>query len=145
MLQEVGSNRGVEMMNEAQLERFMKEFHIDSVTGCWLWDGRTSDLGFGMFDLGGGFHSYAIEIARAEWSGVPVPPQSLPLDMTWRVCLDRRCVCPDPDHKPHLARRAFNRRMRRALAEGIASGKIAHRIRPVVGGKRPALLCCGAQ
>jgi hypothetical protein len=95
------------MMNEAQLERFLREFHVDPVSGCWMWDGRTSCLGFAMFDLGGGFLSYALEVARAEWGGVPVPPGHMPLDTSWRFCRSRLCVCPDADHNPQSARRAF--------------------------------------
>ena len=30
------------MMNEAQLERFVKEFHVDPVSGCWM-AGRASE------------------------------------------------------------------------------------------------------
>jgi hypothetical protein len=109
------------MMNEAQLERFVREFHVDPVSGCWMWDGRTSCLGFAMFDLGGGFLSYALEVARAEWGGVPVPPGHMPLDTSWRFCRNRLCVCPDADHNPQAARRAFRRRNRHTRALNLSN------------------------
>jgi hypothetical protein len=109
------------MMNEAQLERFVKEFHIDPIGGCWIWDSRTSCLGFAMFDLGGGFLSYAIEVARAEWCGVPVPPGHMPLDTSWRLCRNRLCVCPDVDHNPQSARRAFRRKNRHPRALNLSN------------------------
>ena len=84
------------MLNEAQLERFVGEFHVDPVSGCWVWDGRTSCLGFAMFDLGGGFLSYALEVARAEWCDVPVPPGHIPVDTSWRFCRNRLCISDEP-------------------------------------------------
>lgn len=95
------------MLNEAQLERFVREFHVDPVSGRWVWDGRTSSMGFAMFDVGGGFLSYALEVACAEWGGVPVPPGHMPLDTSWRFCRNRLCMCTDADHNPQSARTAF--------------------------------------
>jgi hypothetical protein len=105
------------MLNEPQLERFMKEFHVDPIGGCWVWDGRTSSMGFAVFDLGGGLLSYALEVALTEWCGVPIPPKSMPFDRSYRICRARLCVCPDADHAPQAARRALQREARRARAQ----------------------------
>jgi hypothetical protein len=80
------------MLSEAQLERFVREFHVHPVSGCWVWDGRTSSMGFAVFDLGGGLLSYALEVALAEWCGVPIPPRSMPFDRSRRICRTRLCV-----------------------------------------------------
>ena len=107
------------MLNEAQLERFMKEFLVDPIGGCWVWDGRTSSMGFAVFDLGGGLLSYALEVALAEWRGVPIPPRSMPFDRSYRICRTRLCVCPDADHAPQAARRALQREARCARAQAL--------------------------
>lgn len=107
------------MLNEGQLERFMSEFHVDSISGCWMWDGRTSSMGFAVFELSDNLLIYALEVALAEWCGVPIPPRSIRFDRSLRICRTRLCVCPDTDHAPQAARRAIRREARRAQAQGL--------------------------
>jgi hypothetical protein len=66
-----------------------------------------------------GVLSYALEVALAEWCGVPIPPRSMPFDRSYRICQTRLCVRPEADHAPQAARRAEQREARRARAQAL--------------------------
>jgi hypothetical protein len=122
------------MLNNEQLEQFINNIEVDPITGCWLWRGHTSTMGFAIFTPVDG---YAIEVARAQWGGIPMAKSdSLHMSRTpfsgssmarvdtigvpkFRLCRTRGCVCPDADHDPNPARRAFRRHARAAGARGV--------------------------
>ncbi len=77
-------------MTNKELARFLPKFHVDEVTGCWLWDASNTKDGYGQFRQGDKMRR-AHRVSYEHFIG-SIPPGA---DLAHAICETRACVCPD--------------------------------------------------
>jgi hypothetical protein len=69
-------------------ERFLAKVSLDETTGCWLWTGAITGVGYGVLSFEGRKYN-AHKMAYRHWTGEV--PEGLQLD---HLCRVRHCVNP---------------------------------------------------
>ncbi len=79
------------------IDRFSKKYTIDTVTGCWNWDGAKCKKGYGIINLGGDGPARKAHRISYELRFGPIPKG----EGFHGTCVCHRCdnsSCVNPDH-----------------------------------------------